>query len=77
MEPADLIVLSTFRSIADAEIARGILDEAGIESMIRSDNGGGMLPAMAGAELLVRTVDAGRARDALEGGAGAQAPDDE
>jgi hypothetical protein len=65
MEPAELIVVSTFRSMADAEIARGILDEAGIDSMIRSDNGGGMLPAMAGAELLVRTGDAERARDAL------------
>jgi hypothetical protein len=62
---ADLVAVSTFRSIADALIAKGILDEAGIESMIRSDNAGGMYPAMDAAYLLVRAEDADRAREAL------------
>ena len=44
MKSSELIALSTFRSTADAQIAKGILDEAGIESMIRSDNAGGMYP---------------------------------
>ena len=65
MTISDLVVVSRFRSPADAEIAKGILDEAGIESMIRSDNAGGMYPAMAEAELLVRTEDLDRASDAL------------
>jgi hypothetical protein len=65
MTISDLVVVSRFRSAADAEIAKGILDEAGIESMIRSDNAGGMYPAMAEAELLVRTEDLDRASDAL------------
>jgi hypothetical protein len=66
MKSSNLIAVSTFRSTADAQIAKGILDEAGIESMIRSDNAGGMYPAMAGADLLVRTGDAERAADALQ-----------
>ena len=56
----------TFPSVADAQIAKGVLDEAGIESMIRSDNAGGMYPAMNGAELLVRAEDLPRAKAALD-----------
>jgi hypothetical protein len=61
----ELVAVSTFRTTADAQVAKGILDESGIESMIRSDNAGGMYPAIAGAELLVRAEDAERATDAL------------
>jgi hypothetical protein len=60
-----LIALSTFRSVADAQIAKGVLDEAGIESMIRADNAGGMYPAISGAELLVRSEDIDKAQNAL------------
>jgi Putative prokaryotic signal transducing protein len=60
-----LIAISTFRSTADAQIAKGVLDEAGIESMIRADNAGGMYPAISGAELLVRSEDIDKAHDAL------------
>ena len=66
MKSSELVVVSSFRSVADAQIAKGILDEAGIESMIRSDNAGGMYPAIAGAELIVRAEDAGRAGEALQ-----------
>ena len=45
MNTSDLVVVSTFRSTADAQIAKGILDEVGIASMIRADNAGGMYPA--------------------------------
>lgn len=67
MKSPDLVTISTFPSIADAQIAKGVLDEVGIESMIRSDNVGGMYPAIAGTELLVRNDDAEKARDALRG----------
>ena len=50
MSHSNLITISTFRSTADAQIAKGILDEEGIESMIRADNAGGMYPAISGAE---------------------------
>ena len=62
---SELVAVSTFRSIADALIARGILDEAGIDSMIRSDNAGGMYPAIDGAYLMVRAEDVERAQEAL------------
>jgi hypothetical protein len=65
MKFSDLTVISTFRSTADAQIARGVLDEVGIESMIRADNAGGMYPAVGAVELLVRAEDATNATDAL------------
>jgi hypothetical protein len=65
MKSPELAVVSTFPSTVDAQIAKGILDEVGIESMIRADNAGGMYPAISGAELLVRTEDVEKANDAL------------
>ena len=65
MNSTELVVLSTFRSVADAQIAKGILDEAEIESTIRSDNAGGMYPALDSADLLVRADDAERAKEVL------------
>ena len=62
---SELVSVGTFRSMADARIAQGILDEAGIESMVRSDNAGGMYPAIDGAYLLVRAEDVDRAEEAL------------
>ena len=67
MNPSDLIAVTTFPSAIDAQIAKGVLDEAGIESMIRSDNAGGMYPALGGADLLVRVEDLTRAAEALLG----------
>jgi hypothetical protein len=65
MNTPALVTVATFPSAVDAQIARGILDEEGIESMIRSDDAGGMYPAIGGAQLLVRSEDAVRAADAL------------
>ena len=65
MTSSELIVVSTFRSAADAQLAKGILDESGIDSMIRADNAGGMYPAIGGADLLVREEDLEKAHDAL------------
>ena len=65
MKPTELVVLSTFRSVTDAQIVKGILDEEQIVSTIRSDNAGGMYPALDSADLLVRADDAERAREVL------------
>jgi Putative prokaryotic signal transducing protein len=65
MKATELVVVSTFRSVTDAQIAKGILDEIEIESTIRSDNAGGMYPALDSADLLVRADDAERARETL------------
>ena len=65
MNPANLIVVSRFRSTVDAQIAKGALDGAGIDSMIRSDNAGGMYPAIDGAELVVRAEDVEKANEVI------------
>lgn len=65
MKDDDLVTVSTFRSTVEAEIAQGVLEEVGIESMIRSDNAGGMYPAIDGAALVVRAEDAEKAAEAL------------
>ena len=65
MKSSDLKVVSTFPSVAGAQIAKGVLDEAEIESMVRTDNAGGMYPAVGGADLLVRAEDVQRANEAL------------
>jgi hypothetical protein len=69
---SDLAVVATFRSTADAQIAQGLLNDVGIESMIRSDNAGGMYPALSGADLLVREEDLDRADEALNPRHGSQ-----
>jgi hypothetical protein len=65
MKSQDLVTISTFPSMPDAQIAKGVLDEAGIESMIRTDDAGGMYPAIGGAELVVRAEDREKANHEL------------
>jgi putative signal transducing protein len=65
MQSSDLVTVATFRSTSDAQVAKGVLDESGIESMVRSDNAGGMYPAIGGSDLLVRTEDVEKANEAL------------
>lgn len=67
MTSSNVIVVSTFPSTANALIAKGVLDEAGIESMVRTDDAGGMYPGIGGAELLVRSEDFETARELLAG----------
>ncbi|HEX2452858.1 MAG TPA: DUF2007 domain-containing protein [Vicinamibacterales bacterium] len=68
MTPDDLLVIATFINNIDAELARGALEAAGIESLIRADDCGGTRPHMwmGGIELLVRAEDADRAREILD-----------
>ena len=66
MKDEALVVVATFMSVADAQIAKGVLDEVQIESLIRSDNAGGMYPALDAASLLVRAEDADAANEALQ-----------
>ncbi|HTM04476.1 MAG TPA: DUF2007 domain-containing protein [Vicinamibacterales bacterium] len=63
------VVVSRFRSVADALIAQGVLEQAGIESSIRSDNAGGQYPALDAASLLVRADDVEAAREVLQAAA--------
>jgi hypothetical protein len=63
----DLVVIRTFLNAVDAELARGALEAAGIDSMIRADDCGGLRPHlwMGGVEVLVRGEDAAQAAEVL------------
>jgi len=65
MNAGDLVAVAVFPSVADAQIAQGVLEDAGVESLIRSDNAGGMYPALDAAALLVRAEDVDAAAVAL------------
>ena len=74
MKTSELVTVATFPSIVEAQVAQGVLDEMGIESMIQSDNAGGMYPALDAAVLLVRSEDLEAGQEALNrrpGGNGA------
>jgi len=66
----DLIVVATFGDRAEADLAGSALEAAGIEWMVRADDGGSMRPAMAwagvGYEVIVRAADRDAARQILE-----------
>ncbi len=62
MPDTNLVVVRAFGTSAEADIARGALEAAGIESIIQADSVGGMRPHVAwasgGFKLLVREEDA-------------------
>src|SRR5262245_8426739 len=63
-----LVVLRTFPTVIEADLAKSALDSVGIDSMVRTDNKGGQIPGLAfsqGVELLVRVDDVGAANDML------------
>ena len=66
---SDLVIVRTFLNRFEADVAKSALDAAGIESVIRADDAGGMRPAMSmgsAVELVVRAEDASRAAQLLE-----------
>ena len=70
MRDADLVVVHSFGSQMEADIAKSVLASAGIASMIQADSAGGMRPHIAwsgaGFRLLVREEDAATARNLLD-----------
>lgn len=69
MEHPNLIVVQTFGSRPEAELAKSELESAGIPAMIQADTVGGMREHIAwsgaGFKILVREEDAPAARDIL------------
>lgn len=65
-----LVPVGTFLTHIDADLARSALEAAGIESMIVSDDCGGVRPHlwMGGVQVLVRDEDAQRAIEILNPG---------
>lgn len=65
---SDLVVTKTFLSRHEAELAKSLLHAAGIESMISSDDFGGLRPNLAfggGVRLLVKKKDVEKAQGIL------------
>jgi len=67
MQDIKLIVVQTYGSRPEADLAKGALEDAGIRSMIQADTAGGMREHLAwsgaGFRVLVREEDATVARD--------------
>ena len=69
MAEDNLVAVRTFSNHIEADLAKGALDAAGIESAISADDAGGTRPHLwvgAGVRLLVRLEDAERAAEVLE-----------
>lgn len=67
---SNLVVVQSFASQAEADLAESMLQSAGIDAMIQADRAGGMRDHLAwsgfGFKLLVRDEDAAAARDLLK-----------
>ena len=67
---ANLILVKTFLYRHEAEIAKGLLKEKNIESVIQADDAGGAVPmaslGMGNVKLLVQDQDAVKAQETLE-----------
>jgi hypothetical protein len=77
-----LVVVQSCGSRLEAELAKGALEEAGIEAIIQADTAGGMREHLAwsgaGFKILVREDDATVARDVLASPAeGDESPDED
>ena len=70
MSDDELVVIRTFMTAIHAELAHSALEAAGIESLVRADDCGGLRPHMqiTGVELLVREENAEEADRVLNEG---------
>ena len=70
MQNDDLVVVRTFATEAEADVAASALEAAEIDAMIQADTAGGMRPHIAwatgGFKVLVREEDADEAREILK-----------
>jgi hypothetical protein len=69
LHDVELVVVRSYSTVVDAELAKSALQSVGIDSMVRSDNEGSQSPGLTfsrGAELLVRGDDVEAAEDILD-----------
>ena len=70
MTDSDLVVVHSFGSRPEADMAVSALEAAEIDAMVQADTGGGMRPSIAwagvGFQVLVREEDLAQARDVLD-----------
>jgi hypothetical protein len=69
MSQSDLVVVQSYATEGEAEIAKGVLESSGIDAMIQADTAGRMRDHLAwsglGHRVLVREEDAAAARSVL------------
>ena len=69
MSQSDLVVVQSYGTEGDAEVAKGVLESSGIDAMIQADTAGRMREHLAwsglGHRVLVREEDAAAARSLL------------
>jgi hypothetical protein len=67
VDDTQLVVVGTFPNTMEAELARGALAAADIESLVSADDAGGLRPSLwlSGVRLLVRSEDATQAQEIL------------
>jgi putative signal transducing protein len=69
----ELVVVGTFMSRPEADVAKSALDAANIESMVLGDDAGGLQPGLwegRGVAVVVNRDDEQAAREILETGVG-------
>ena len=69
MTDSELVVVHSFGNRQEAEMAKSALDAAEIDSLVQSDDGGGMetgLWSSNGVKILVRAEDLPAAREILD-----------
>jgi hypothetical protein len=70
MDHSKLVVAQAFGTQAEADLAKSMLESAGIDAMIQADRAGGMRDHLAwsgfGFKVLVREEDAATAREVLQ-----------
>ena len=72
MDHHELVVVGTFMSRPEADVAKSALDAADIESMVLGDDAGGLQPGLwegRGVAVVVNRDDEQAAREILETGA--------
>ena len=71
MADSEPVVIRTFINMMEAEVAQSALEAAGITSVIRADDCGGLRPhlQLGGIDLLVRPQDSAEAEHVLTAGA--------
>jgi hypothetical protein len=68
MSNSDLVVVSTFNSRPEADLAKSALEAGGIETMVLADDAGGIQPGLwegRGVAVVVRREDEQAAREIL------------
>ncbi len=69
MDLDDAVVLQTFYSRIEAEMAAGLLESEGVPTLVMADDAGGAYPSLQflrGVRLMVAAEDAYRAREILK-----------